>query len=151
MAVKFRNIILLCLPFYLWAALKLKGFSISAESSFSQIATVFENTSFLPFSYYVEVGSAEALLSFLFNFVIFLPLGGVMAIYRISKGNDNQQIFSKLFIGGFVIAVLLELTVLFWGLKRPDVTNILVSAIALPLGFYFIIMMVKATESDAVA
>lgn len=148
MAIKFRNVILVFLPFFLWIALKLKGFSISAENSLSQIAAVFEKASLLPFIYYVEVGSGEALLSFLFNFIIFLPLGGILAIHKVSKKNDSEQIYSKLFIGGFAIAVLLELTVLFWGLKRPDVTNILVSAVALPLGYHFIIMMNKSTKIE---
>ena len=149
--VKFRHILLLFLPLFLWAALKLKGFSMNAGISLSDVATVIENTSLLPFYYYVEVGSAEALLSFLFNFIIFLPLGGIYAIYKISKRNDSEQLFFNLFIIGIVIAVLLEITVLLWGLKRPDVTNILVSAIALPLGYYFSIMMNKATQNNAIA
>lgn len=142
--LRLRLVFIIIFPVFLYLALKVKGVDFKFASSLSSVMAVIEETSFLPFRYYVEVGSGEALLSFLLNFVIFLPIGGLLAINQISEGRQNKQSLSGLAWLGFFMAIILEGVVLIWGLKRPDVTNILVAACALPMGYYFFVMISNA-------
>jgi hypothetical protein len=147
--LRLRLVFIIISPVFLYLALKLKGLDFDFASSLSSIMAVIKDTNFLPFRYYVDVGSAEALLSFLLNLVIFLPIGGLLAIHQISKGKQNEQSFSGLAWIGLFIATILEGVVLIWGLKRPDVTNILVAASAVPMGYYFFIMISNAVFQNA--
>lgn len=144
MALKFRLLIYIGLIIFVGLALKLKGLTFLFPLSVSASMDIIAATSFLPFRYYIDVGSGEALLSFLLNFVIFMPLGAVMAIRQIACGNFKIRSFSSLFGFGLLIALMFEILVLLWGLKRPDVTNILVSAFAMPVGYYFVIMCLNS-------
>lgn len=142
--LRLRMIFIILFPVFLYLALKIKGMDLNADTSVPSIIAVIEETSLLPFRYYVEVGSGEALLSFLLNFVIFLPIGGLFALHQIAEGRQNIQTVSNLAWMGFTIAIILELLVLIWGLKRPDVTNVLVASAALPMGYYFLVMISNA-------
>ncbi len=144
MALKFRLLIYVGLIIFIGLALKLKGLTFLFPLSVSASMDIIAATSFLPFRYYIDVGSGEALLSFLLNFVIFIPIGAVMAIRQIASGNFKIRSFSGIFGVGLVIALIFEILVLLWGLKRPDVTNILVSAFAMPVGYYFVVMCLNS-------
>lgn len=148
--LRMRLLILLVTPVFLWVAFKIKGGVFTFSSSLDDIMAVIGNTSFLPFKYYINVGSGEALLSFLLNFVIFIPIGGVVAVYYISKEIEQRRSFSSLVRLGLLCAILLELAVLVWGLERPDITNIIVSGFALPLGYYFVLMAQNAVNMKSV-
>ena len=145
--MRLKLLFLLMLPIFLWIALKIKGLSIDQISTKSDISNIFNSMSFLPFNYYIEVGSAEALLSFMLNFIIYVPFGIYLAIHKISK--NEYKHFSFLFLMGLGVtfALLLEGSVLYWGLKRPDVTNILIASIALPVGYYIVMMAQKAESA----
>jgi len=142
--LKLRLLIYVGLVVFIGLALKLKGFTFLFPLSVSASFDVIAETSFLPFRYYIDVGSGEALLSFLLNFVIFIPIGTVIAINQIAHDNFNIKSFSGLFWLGLIIALVFEILVLIWGLKRPDVTNILISGVALPIGYYFVIMCLNS-------
>lgn len=147
--IKTRIFIYMIIPVFLWIVLKIKGVSVAFIGSVDAIASVIENTKFLPFIYYVEVGSGEALLSFLLNFVIFIPIGSVIAIHYIYKGTENGQTFSRLARLGIFGALGLEIIALVWGLKRPDITNVILSSLALPMGYYFVLMTYRAVQTSA--
>lgn len=151
LVLKMRIFIYMIIPFFFWAVLKIKGVSLAFFGSFDEIMVVIANTSFLPFNYYINVGSGEALLSFLLNFVIFMPIGAAIAIHYIYNGTEDGQTFSRLSRVGMICALVLEIVVLVWGLKRPDITNVILSALALPLGYHFVLMTYdagKVSESD---
>lgn len=142
--IRLKLLFLLMLPIFLWIVLKIKGLSIGQVSTIPEISNVIGNMSLLPFNYYIEVGSAEALLSFMLNFIIYIPFGIYLAIHKISKNGYENFSFLFLMVLGVTFAFLIEGSVLFWGLKRPDVTNILIASVALPIGYYFVMMAQKA-------
>ncbi len=146
--LKLRKVLLLTIPLFLWAALKLKGFSFGSMGSYAEITTIINNMSLLPFTYYLTVSSGDGLLSFIFNIAIYLPIGMYLAIYNLAKGNIDLRSISSLVIMAMIIAVLLETIVLIWGLKRPDVTNIITAMAALPVGYYLIVMANNATHKE---
>lgn len=145
--IKARKFILFFLIIFIGITLKIKGFSLGFPPSLSNIMAVIESTSFLPFQYYIDVGSGEALLSFLLNFVIFIPIGGYMAIHYVASDREYNPTFSRLMRIGILLSILFEVAVLIWGLKRPDITNVLVSAFALPMGYYIVVMIVNGLMS----
>lgn len=144
MALKLRLLIFLGLIVFVWLALRIKGFDPALPLSMAASMDVIAGTSFLPFMYYIDVGSGEALLSFLLNFVIFIPLGAFIALQHIARDNFRVISFTRLMGIGFFIAIIFEALVLIWGLKRPDVTNILVAAFAMPMGYYLVIMCLNS-------
>lgn len=146
LVLKMRITIFMVLPFFMWAVLKIKGVSITFVGSFDDIMTVIGNTSFLPFNYYINVGSGEALLSFLLTFIVFMPIGAALAVHNIYKGTEDDQSISKLSRIGVLCSIMLEIIVLVWGLKRPDVTNVLLAAMALPLGYQFVLMTYNSVK-----
>ncbi|MCP5382511.1 MAG: VanZ family protein [Kordiimonadaceae bacterium] len=141
LALKLRLVFLAILPVFIYVVLKLKGMSFEYPFSIDSIFSVIETTSFLPFRYYVDVGSGEALLSFLINFVIFMPIGAIVALQDIYGRRLKRRHFLNLFQLGAGIALMFELIVLFWGAKTPDITNIIISAFALPLGYNVLLMV----------
>ncbi|MEZ5757407.1 MAG: VanZ family protein [Emcibacteraceae bacterium] len=141
LALKLRLLFIAILPVFIYAVLKLKGMSFEYPFSVDRIFSVIETTSFLPFRYYVDVGSGEALLSFLINFVIFMPIGAIIALQDIEGHRKKRRHFLKLFQIGAGIALLFEIIVLCWGERIPDITNVIISAFALPLGYYILLMV----------
>lgn len=148
--VKIKKTLLLTSPVFLLLVLYLKGFSFNEMASFIEISSILKDMSFLPFAYYATVSSGAALLSFIFNFAIFIPVGGYMALYRLSKGDLHHSKLSNLMTIGMIIAMGLEALILLWGLNRPDVTNIIIAMVALPIGYYAVIMVKNAADSDSV-
>ncbi len=147
-AIKYRILLYVGLPVFIWLALRIKGLTFALPSSMSASMDVIAQTSFLPFVYYIEVGSGEALLSFLLNFVIFLPLGALLALRNIADEDFSPSSFTRILAYGAIIALLFEVLVLIWGLKRPDVTNIFVSSFATGLGYYFVMMCLNSISKQ---
>lgn len=144
LALRFRVLLYLGLFIFIWLALRIKGLAFTLPVSLTASLDVIADTSFLPFNYYIDVGSGEALLSFLLNLVIFIPLGAVYAVKKIAGENFEVSPFTRLMGLGLIIAFIFEVIVLLWGLKRPDVTNVLVSAFAMPVGYYFVVMCLNS-------
>ena len=139
--IEYRKILYLIAPVFIYLSLRVKGISFENSISMNNIKMIIDQMRFLPFLYYVDVSGGGALLSFLLNFVIFVPLGGLVAIHYLANDNSDDINFWRLTIVGSIAALFLEAVVLMWGLKRPDITNILVSAFAFPIGFYFMVML----------
>lgn len=139
--VKLKILLLVGSPLYLYVVLKMKGVYWGALGSASEINTIIRDMSFLPFVYYVEVGSGEALLSFIFNFAIYFPIGVYKALSDISKGNDFTANITNLAIAGMVFSFVIEILALIFGLKRPDITNIFLGIASIPIGYYFVMMI----------
>lgn len=146
--IRIRLILFALVPVYIWIVLKVKGLSFDIPASATNLAFVFEQISLLPFRYYVDVGSGDALLSFLLNFVIFVPLGGLAALHYIARFKYVHMRFSQLVLIGIIGSIILEITVFIWGLKKPDITNIIISGMAFPLGYYLLMMLNKGLDDD---
>ena len=75
-----------------------------------------------------------------------MPIGAALAVHNIYKGTGDSQTISKLSRIGILCALALEIIVLVWGLKRPDITNVLLAAMALPLGYQFVLMTYNSVK-----
>lgn len=148
--LRLKNVFLISAPLYIWLVLNVKGFSLSQMGSLTEISAIIKDMSLLPFANYINVSSGGALLSFILNFSIYVPIGAYLALYRLSKGKIYHRRISTLAVTGMIIAMWVETIVLIWGLKMPDVTNIFLAMAGLPMGYYLIIMVNNASVNNSV-
>ena len=122
-----KHIIIASLPYILLLAY-LNGWSIDKESFNSDISASFKSIYWLPFYYHYYTTEAIALTSLLRIFAMYTPIGICAWLWNFNNRNSLDKNF-KLNAGLYAVYLcfILEAGKLFFLLKHPDPTNLIIS------------------------
>ncbi len=127
-----KYLIIIFFPYVVLLA-KLNGWSLFVPELDSNVVDRFEQIKWLPFYYHYFTSEAVALVSLLYNCIFYLPVGLALWLWNIDNPNHILNIFADRFRAGlyaFSLCLIMETGKLFYSLKHPDPTNLLISFVA---------------------
>lgn len=129
-------VIYIFLPLYLFVIFYTKKFYHLSFNNIDTFSNRLENLSFLPFYYHYYTTETVAMVSFLSNFLLYLPIGIFFGLWSYHT-NRLKQNYITIFTAVFT-SFIIELFTLLWTNQHPDPTNILVAIFASLSGLYII-------------
>ena len=134
-----KYLLILVLP-YLFILASLNGWSISENAFNPDISGSFNNINWLPFYYHYYTTEAVALTSLLSIFAMYFPIGISLWLWKFNqKSSQIGSLTSGLYASG--LCFLMEAGKLFFILKHPDPTNLIISFVSAASGYYLIEIM----------
>jgi len=101
---------------------------------------------FLPFYYHYYTSEAVALVSLLYQFGLYLPIGAAVWAWRwVDRTHRRDLALAVPVAVGVTLSVFIEVGKLFLSAEHPDPSNVLI-AIAAVLGGYYLLSLVSAGD-----
>lgn len=144
-----RGILLAVIP-YLFALTVLNHWLDAPWMSIQDALNRYAEIRFIPFYYHYYTSEAVALVSLIFQFGLYAPLGVAVWLWYQSKGASGvTPWFSALL--GMSIAAVMEVGKLFVMGQHPDPTNILIGATAAGSCHALLVRLFSITSRDGIS
>lgn len=134
-----KYLLILSLP-YLVILASLNGWSLSENTHNPDISGSFNNINWLPFYYHYYTTEAVALTSLLSIFAMYFPIGIALWLWKFNK-NPSRTYNLHAGLYASCLCLLMESGKLFFILKHPDPTNLIISFVSAALGYYLLEIM----------
>lgn len=125
----------LLVPIFLFTCLRLSGWGVSGWMGLQEGLKRCDVHMFIPFYYHYFTTETRAVVSALFNFCMYLPVGIGGWLLSISKREKNSLWMITAVVAGAGLAGIIETGKLFQDGLHPDFTNLILAGVAAPVGF----------------
>lgn len=132
-----KSIILIITPFYLVIVLKISGWFKEGWLSFQEGMLKFDYHMMLPFYYHYFTTETRAVLSTLFVFCMYAPIGFSAWLLYIVKPRDLNRYASLSISFSMILSILIETGKLFKTGLHPDYTNTLIAVFSAVVVYNF--------------
>jgi VanZ family protein len=126
---------MLLMPVFLFTCLRLSGWGVSGWIGVQEGLQKCDVHMFIPFYYHYFTTETRAVVSALFNFCIYLPVGIGGCLLSISKRGKNGLWIILPMVAGVGLAGIIETGKLFQAGLHPDFTNLILAGAAAAVGF----------------